>query len=204
MADCNLWSIFNYLLDFFIDEQSPDEDERQARSLLAQPVAKTQNIRTGTNPMATDLEGHDVLMGHRNRNKAVKPPTLGRLRNSRLQQPAQSDECNCQPSSESGEGIQVAVLQHTVAPSEARSDSSPPANLNPAQFAFYYQFTGWVSVLEEAKAKFRLYLVTSGTPFPSTEHHGSVASTCITEAMTDFHRDNVAKVVLDKCMRFTL
>lgn len=29
-----------YLLDLFIDEQSPDEDERQAMRFLAQPAAK--------------------------------------------------------------------------------------------------------------------------------------------------------------------
>ena len=46
--------------------------------------------------------------------------------------------------------------------------------------------------------KFRLYLVTSGTPFPTTERQGSIASTCITEAMSDFHHDNVAKVVLNE------
>lgn len=32
--------MFNYWLDIFIDEQSPDEDEEQARRFLAQPVAK--------------------------------------------------------------------------------------------------------------------------------------------------------------------
>lgn len=148
---------------------------------------------------AANVEEHDVLVDHRNRSHAVKPPTAGRLRKSGLQQPA-SVEHNSPSDGESGEGR--AHSQARAAPS---GEAPAELNLRSSRLAFYYPYIGWVSVLDEAKTKFRLHIVTSGAPFTTMEHDGSFASTCIAEAISDFHRDNSDKpVALDECEDYHL
>ncbi|KAF8336051.1 hypothetical protein F5887DRAFT_920940 [Amanita rubescens] len=158
-------------LDFPIDEVSPDEDERQALRALRQP------------PATADQGGLDVVSDFRERNRAVRPPTLDHLEMSGADFRQQSPQLSEQD--ESGEDA-----QRTRAPRHSKTPykSGRP---NPATMGFYTttDYPGWKTVLDNAKQKFRLQIAIV-KPFPAIENHISIAAGCITEAIADFHADN--------------
>jgi hypothetical protein len=159
-------------------------------TLKSHQVLKTLVCLPGCRlPTTTNIEGHNVLSEYRQRNRAVKPPTLNRLRGTGLQQHANDIEHHSSLPSDGEDQVESGT-----ALSSLRRSAKDEASF----LRFYTQFPGWFSTLEIAKAKFRLYISTI-LPFPTTEQHSSFASTCITEAMTDYHRDNAGMPVLDEC-----
>lgn len=138
-------------------------------------------------PTTTNVEGRDVLLEHWQHDRAVKPPTLNQLRGIGLQQHAKDEHYDLLPDGkdQGDSGTPTQALHRSVK--------------DEASFLWFYaQFPGWFSVLENAKAKFHLYISTT-LPFPTTEQHSSFTATCIIEAMTDYHLDSIGMPALDEC-----
>jgi hypothetical protein len=144
---------------------------------------------------ATDLKGRDVLADCRQRNQAVRPPTMDQLRGSGLQQLASDKQLDAGDSdTDSGDGgddsatplKQRRACRHSQIP---QNDSTG----KPTHLRFYNEFLGWVTVLENAKNKFQLFIATS-KPFPTLEDHGTCAMASISEAISDFHEENSAEL----------
>ena len=142
-------------------------------------------------PTATDFTGSNVLTTFCNRNHAVRPPLLDRLRQSGIQGPSTGNEGK-QGSAESDEGSnkESGTPLAGRAPRHSKTAYGTVPS-KPFHLRFYADLPGWVVVLESAKNKFRLHISTVN-PFPVVEHHSATATACIAEAMADFHKNSNA------------
>ena len=131
-----------------------------------------------------------MLAEFRHRNRAVRPPKQSRLNASQLnasQLPAAeaSDSHEVDPSADSDVETNTPLgLQLAGKPLRSFRPIVKPSHMR-----FYNDKPGWLTTLDTAKNKFRLYICTTN-PFPTIEHNSPAAVACITEAMSDFRKSD--------------
>ena len=156
-----------------IDEQSPDEDERQALAVIRQR-SRTQSPQ----PSATD-----VLVEHQRRNRVVGLPTEERLRAAAQQQLYG--------------GNNLDVDGHTPEPEDGSEDEEPASgraqrhsksngSAIPTTLRFYRD--NWKVAMEEAKRRFRGYVLLQNA-FPTRDEHLHEAAHILTEVIEEMKNE---------------
>lgn len=196
------------------DEQSPDEDERHAARALRSPCMSHSSVfvvlhtnRPATAPIdnndaATEYDSdgftkldrkyctlcqyniilthplgvEKILDAHRARNKAPRAPDLHGLTHSANSQDAIAISDNDDDVSEPDD-FSLSARHRGPRRTTARIDS---------QISSYHG--GWRTVLENAQAKWTLYLVTQNA-FPSREAGSRVCMTLLKDAIQDYEED---------------
>ncbi|RDB15428.1 hypothetical protein Hypma_004171 [Hypsizygus marmoreus] len=177
--------------DLFIDEQSPDEDERQAaQALAALNGAASQHRSSSVDPFS-------VVDAHRSRNRKVHAP------NPKVLQAAQNRQhATTRSASNDDEELMAgdADTEDNAGPRKQRatrnSNISSGEERKPTQIRYYPG--PWIEILDNAKRKFRLYVHTQeGFPEKTTAILLTIKE-FILEAVAEYK--HVSNVPLDESL----
>ena len=162
-----------------IDEQSPDEDERQALAVIRQ-----QSRIQSPQPAAID-----VLVEHQRRNRVVCLPTEERLRAVAQQQLYGGNNLDVDghsPEPNTPEDDSEDEDEESGSSGRARRHTKSDGSALPTTLRFYHD--NWKVAIEEAKRRFRGYILLQNA-FPTRDEHLHEAAHILTEVIEEMKNE---------------